>query len=81
MATSAPADGHLHAGNERIRFFGVNLCYAANFPRKENADKIAARLAKFGVNAIRFHHLDQMPFPSGIGPAAKGRRHTSTGSA
>lgn len=72
----AGADGRLHAGNERIRFFGVNLCYAANFPRKEDADKIAARLAKFGVNAVRFHHLDQMPFPSGIraqdpGPTAR----------
>lgn len=62
----AGPDGHLYAGSERIRFFGVNLAYAANFPRKPDADKIAARMAKFGINAVRFHHLEQFPFPNGI---------------
>lgn len=62
----AAADGHLYAGDQRIRFFGVNLCFGANFPPKEDAEKIAARLAKFGINLVRLHHLDMMRFPEGI---------------
>ncbi len=59
-------NGHLYAGNQRIRFFGVNLCFGACFPRKEDAEKIAARMAKFGINIVRFHHMDMSPFPDGI---------------
>ncbi|MCS7253819.1 MAG: carbohydrate binding domain-containing protein [Armatimonadota bacterium] len=59
-------DGHLYVGNERIRFFGVNLCFGACFPRKEDAEKIAARMAKFGINVVRFHHMDMQQFPNGI---------------
>ena len=62
----AGTDGHLYAGETRIRFFGVNFCYGANFPRTNDADKIAARLAKFGINVVRFHHMDAQPFPNGI---------------
>ncbi|RLE68171.1 MAG: carbohydrate-binding protein, partial [Thermoprotei archaeon] len=51
-------DGHLYVGGRRIRFLGVNICGSAAFPRKEDAEKIAARLAKFGVNIVRFHHMD-----------------------
>ncbi|MCX7968361.1 MAG: carbohydrate binding domain-containing protein [Armatimonadetes bacterium] len=60
------ANGHLYAGNRRIRFLGVNLCFGACFPRKEDAEKIAARMAKFGINIVRFHHMDMFQFPSGI---------------
>ncbi len=60
------ADGHLYAGNQRLRFFGVNLCFGACFPRKEEAEKIAARMAKFGINIVRFHHMDMQEFPNGI---------------
>jgi hypothetical protein len=62
----AGPDGHLHAGDRRIRFFGVNLCFAGDIPHKEDADKVAGRLAKFGVNVVRFHHMDTAPFPDGI---------------
>ena len=51
-------DGHLYVGNKRIKFLGVNICASAAFPRKEDAEKIAARLAKFGINIVRFHHLE-----------------------
>ncbi len=51
-------DGHLYVGGKRIKFLGVNICGSAAFPRKEDAEKIAARLAKFGVNIVRFHHLE-----------------------
>jgi len=50
--------GHFYAGDRRIRFLGVNLCFGANFPSHDAADKIAARLAKFGINCVRFHHMD-----------------------
>jgi hypothetical protein len=59
-------DGHLYVGERRIRFFGVNLCFGACFPRKEDAEKIAARMAKFGINVVRFHHMDNQQFPNGI---------------
>jgi hypothetical protein len=62
----AGADGHLYAGDRRVRFFGVNLCFAGDFPRKDDADKVAGRLAKFGVNVVRFHHMDTAAYPSGI---------------
>ena len=55
---SAGQDGHLYVGGKRIRFLGVNICGGAAFPEKEEAEKIAARLAKFGVNIVRFHHID-----------------------
>src|SRR4051794_26697714 len=42
-------DGHLYAGPDRLRLFGVNLCFGANFPRHEDAEKVAARLAKLGI--------------------------------
>lgn len=74
-AVHAGDDGHLYTGRERIRFFGVNFCFAANFPSKEDAPKIAARMAKFGINVVRLHHLDMFTFPKGIrarGSAATG---------
>jgi len=59
-------DGHFYSGKERIRFFGVNFCFGASFPEKESAEKIAKRMAKFGINSVRFHHMDNQTFPNGI---------------
>ncbi|OJW25901.1 MAG: hypothetical protein BGO49_22090 [Planctomycetales bacterium 71-10] len=58
--------GHFYAGDRRIRFLGVNLCFGANFPTHAAADKIAARMAKFGINCVRFHHMDTSASPSGL---------------
>ncbi|GAB4233041.1 MAG: hypothetical protein Kow00109_05660 [Acidobacteriota bacterium] len=55
---SVGPDGHLYAGGRRIRFFGVNFTWQACTPEKEDAEKIARRLAAFGINAVRFHMLD-----------------------
>ncbi len=57
---------HLHAGETRQRFFGVNLCFGGNFPSRDDAPIIAARLARFGVNCVRFHHMDSTTAPGGI---------------
>ncbi len=51
-------DGHLYTGDRRLRLFGSNCTAAAGFPDHETADKVAARMAKFGLNAVRFHFLD-----------------------
>ena len=60
-------DGHFVKGEgEPIRFFGTNLTFGSAFPDKEIATKIAARLAKMGMNVVRFHHLDMRAAPSGI---------------
>src|SRR3954462_3275640 len=59
-------DGHLYAGDARIRFFGVNLCFGANFPGHEAAERVAARMAKFGINCVRFHHMDTSASPNGL---------------
>jgi len=66
LPVTVGADGHFVAGRERIRFLGVNLCFGACFPQQEDAPKIAARMAKFGINIVRFHHMDMQRFPNGI---------------
>jgi hypothetical protein len=60
-------DGHLYAGTKRMQFFGVNLAFGACLPDKRDAEKIAARMAKFGINIVRFHEMDMDPFPDGLG--------------
>jgi len=59
-------DGHFFTGGKRIRFFGVNTAFGANFPTHADAEKIAARMAKFGINCVRFHHMDMHAAPGGI---------------
>src|SRR4051812_47734721 len=56
----AVKDGHLFAGNQRLRIFGVNTCFGGDFPTHEAAEKVAGRMAKFGINCVRFHHMDMM---------------------
>ncbi len=60
------SNGHFQAGGRRIRFFGVNLSFAGGLPAPADAPKIAGRLAKFGMNVVRFHHLDTGAWPNGI---------------
>jgi hypothetical protein len=64
-------DGHFFEGERRIRFFGVNTVFGANFPTHDDATKIAARMAKFGINCVRFHHMDNQSAPTGIWSADK----------
>jgi Carbohydrate binding domain len=59
-------DGHLYTGDRRLRFFGVNICFGACFPEHGDAEKVAARMAKFGINCVRFHHMDNQVAPNGI---------------
>jgi hypothetical protein len=43
---------------KRIRFVGVNITFSAAFPSHADAEKTAARLAKFGINVVRIHYID-----------------------
>jgi hypothetical protein len=68
-------DGHFFAGPSRLRIWGVNLCFGADFPTHEDAEKVAAHLAKLGVNGVRMHHHDTADSPRGVwGPVVGGRR-------
>ena len=67
-------DGHFYVGRERIRFFAVNMSMAAGMPEKADAEKIAARMAKFGINVVRFHHMDTSTWPTGL--RARGSKST-----
>ncbi len=49
------------ADDRRIRFFGANLAFGANFPEPQDAHRIAKRLRKLGVNLVRLHHMDTSP--------------------
>ena len=41
-----------------MRFLGVVFTADSPFTPTNNAEAMAARLAKFGVNAVRFHQMD-----------------------
>ncbi|MCC7491611.1 MAG: hypothetical protein IT204_04660 [Fimbriimonadaceae bacterium] len=59
-------DGHLQVGGRRLRLHGIDLTYSAALPTHEQAEKVAARLAKFGNNIVRFHIIDQQRSPNGL---------------
>jgi len=50
--------GQFVVNGKRIRFLGVNVGAGAAFPDKDKAASIAKRMRKFGINAVRFHHMD-----------------------
>jgi hypothetical protein len=64
---NAPAGKHgfIRAENGRfvddagpVRLNATNLTGPANFPTHEQADCVAARLARFGINCVRLHYMD-----------------------
>ena len=40
------------------RFYGVNLCFDANYMSADEADALCRRLAGLGYNALRIHHFE-----------------------
>ena len=63
-------DGHFFdQSGRRTRFLGVNFVFSTNFPEHDEAEAMAARLHKFGVNIVRLHHMDTLKAPNGIFPA------------
>ncbi len=54
-------DGQFVFENERQtprRFYGVNLCFGAQYLTHEESDKLAERFARIGYNALRIHHYE-----------------------
>jgi hypothetical protein len=52
-------NGHFYfEDGTRAKFWGTNLCFNANFPDKKMAEIMADRIAFFGFNAVRLHHMD-----------------------
>ena len=49
------------ADDQPVRLFGVNMAFGANFPAEADAERIAKRLRRLGVNLVRFHHMDSNP--------------------
>ncbi|MGV8135228.1 MAG: cellulase family glycosylhydrolase [Mangrovibacterium sp.] len=41
-----------------VRLHATNLTGPANFPTHTQADRLAARLARFGINCVRLHYMD-----------------------
>lgn len=41
------------------RFYGVNLCFGAQYMSKAEADRLAERLYRLGYNALRIHHYER----------------------
>ena len=56
------------------RFYGVNLCFAANYLDHDLADRVVDRFVRCGYNTVRIHHHD------GAWAKAWGARHDSGGS-
>lgn len=60
------ADGHFVTGNgRRWRIWGVNITFGDPMPSMTEAPIIARRLAKFGFNCVRLHHIDRR-WPNGL---------------
>ena len=51
-------DGHFVNDKGRVRLHATNLTGPANFPTHEEAERLAARLARFGTNCVRLHYFD-----------------------
>ena len=52
-------EGRFVVGDGRpLRFWGVNVTADGAFPSEADAELLARRLAKAGINIVRLHHLD-----------------------
>ena len=58
-------EGKLVTDAGPTRFWATNLCFDACFPEKRQAERVAARLARLGINCVRMHHMDMHPIFKG----------------
>ncbi len=59
-------DGCYRVDGVPLRFWGVNVTAGMAFPTARQAEVHAARLARYGFNAVRFHHLEAPWEPDGV---------------
>lgn len=77
-------NGHFYESktNTRIRFIGTNFAAKDAFPNHADAEKVAARIAKLGINIVRMHHMDNNGWGTGTNiwdPAYKDHQHIDVG--
>jgi hypothetical protein len=60
------------------RFWGTNFNSGACFPSHPYSEKVARRLAKFGVNLVRLHQMDAAYSTPNLFQLTKGRRLKDT---
>ena len=60
----AGQDGFVRSANAQFvndrgpcRFSGTNVCFSGCFPEHEQAEQVAADLARFGINLVRLHYV------------------------
>jgi hypothetical protein len=59
----ARADGQFafsDSPDQPRRFYGVNLCFGAQYLSHEESDRLAERLTRLGYNAVRIHHYESI---------------------
>lgn len=71
-------DRFIFEDGTEARFWGTNFNSAQNFPSHEHSEKVAKRLAKIGVNIVRFHQLDAEWSTPNIFQFTKGENKTNT---
>jgi hypothetical protein len=64
-------DGHFVTDKGRIQFWGTNTCSVTNFLEHDAADRMADRLARFGINCVRLHHMDARDIWGGFNAKTK----------
>jgi hypothetical protein len=57
-------DGRLATDAGPIRLWGTNFAFEAGFPTHDEAERVAARLTRLGINCVRLHHMDSRPICS-----------------
>ena len=60
----------------KVKFWGTNFNGCGCFPEHDYAEKLAKRLAKIGINLVRFHQLDSQWHTPNIFSFTKGKRVT-----
>ena len=60
-----------------VKFWGTNFNGAGCFPEHDYAEKLARRLAKIGINLVRFHQLDSEWHTPNIFSFTRGERPTN----
>lgn len=70
--------GFVFEDGTAARFWGTNFNSAACFPKHSYSETVARRLAKFGVNIVRFHQMDAEWSTPNIFQFTKGRRLDNT---
>ena len=55
-------DGHIFIGGKRTRFYGFNIPFTSLYLPKKDSELIADRLSRAGVNFVRIHAEDAIPW-------------------